>query len=77
MSRHSSSENEENLDKECVKEYVHHLLKEEKVDLVIIMVPGLYPSEVLKTLEKMNLGVDTAVLRDNKIEFMKKTVRGA
>lgn len=48
-------------------------LRKEKVDLVIVMVPGLYPSEVLKTLENMDLDVDTAVLRGNKIEFMKTT----
>ncbi len=46
-------------------------LKEKKVDLVIVMVPGLYPSEVLKSLKNMNLGIDTAMLRDNKIEFVK------
>ena len=46
-------------------------LKEEKVDLVIVMVPGLYPAEVLKTLNDMDLGVDIAVLGNNKIEFMK------
>ena len=45
-------------------------LREEGVDLVIVMVPGLYPSEVLKTLTQMNLGVDVAVLRENRIEFM-------
>ncbi len=44
-------------------------LKEKKVDIVIVMVPGLYSSEVLKTLNNMNLGIDTAVLKDNKIEF--------
>lgn len=43
-------------------------LKEDKVDLVIIMVPGLYPGEVLKTLKQMDVGVEIAVLRDNKIE---------
>jgi 2-polyprenyl-3-methyl-5-hydroxy-6-metoxy-1,4-benzoquinol methylase len=47
-------------------------LNEKKVDLIMVMVPGLYPSEVLKTLDKMNLGADTAILRDNKIEFIKK-----
>ena len=47
-------------------------LKDKKVDLVIVMVPGLYPGEVLKTLDKMNLSMDTAILRDNKIEFIKK-----
>jgi hypothetical protein len=45
--------------------------KENKVDLVIVMVPGLYPGEVLKTLNNMNLGIETATLRDNKIEFFK------
>jgi len=44
-------------------------LKKENVDLVIIMVPGLYPSEVKKTIMKMNIDVDLAVLRDNNIEF--------
>lgn len=45
-----------------------HLLKA-KVDLVIIMVPGLYPDEVYKTLKQMNLGIEIALLRDNKLEF--------
>jgi len=44
-------------------------LKEDPADLVIAMVPGLYPSEVIKTLEQMNTGARIAVLRDNKIEF--------
>lgn len=44
-------------------------LSEEKVDLVIVMVPGLYPSEVLNTLKEMNPGTEVAVLRENKIEF--------
>jgi 2-polyprenyl-3-methyl-5-hydroxy-6-metoxy-1,4-benzoquinol methylase len=47
-------------------------LKKDKVDLVMIMVPGLYPAEVMKTVKGMGLGVDIAVLRDNKIEFMGK-----
>ncbi|MDD5449034.1 MAG: class I SAM-dependent methyltransferase [Candidatus Omnitrophica bacterium] len=46
-------------------------LKERKVDLVIVMVPGLYPGEVLKTLMQMNAGVNIAVLQGNKIEFIK------
>ncbi len=45
-------------------------LKEENVDLVIVMVPGLYPGEVLKTLEQMNLSLDVAVLRGNQVEFI-------
>ncbi|MFA5149953.1 MAG: methyltransferase domain-containing protein [Candidatus Omnitrophota bacterium] len=47
-------------------------LKKEKVDLVIIMVPGLYPNEVLKTLLQMNIGADIAVLGENKIKFIKR-----
>ncbi len=43
-------------------------LKEKRVNLVMVMVPGLYSSEVLKSLNNMNLGIDIAVLRDNKIE---------
>ena len=45
-------------------------LKENKVDLVIVMVPGLYPSEVFKTMKEMDIGVEVAALRDNKIEFI-------
>lgn len=45
-------------------------LKENKVDLVIVMVPGLYPSEVLKRLGQMDIRSEIAVLRDNKIEFI-------
>lgn len=45
-------------------------LKEEYVDLVIVMVPGLYPGEVLKTLKQMDIGVDIAMLRGNQIQFM-------
>lgn len=47
-------------------------LRENKVDLVIVMLPGIYPDEVCKTLDTMNLDVDKAILKDNKIEFMKR-----
>ena len=50
-------------------------LNEEKVDLVIVMVPGLYPGEVLKTLAKMNFGADIALLHDNKIKFIKGGIK--
>lgn len=50
-------------------------LKEVKVDLLIVMVPGLYPGEVLKLLDNMNLNIDTAVLSGNKIEFIKKNIK--
>ena len=46
-----------------------HLLQE-SVDLVIVMVPGLYPDEVLKTIKKMKVQFDVAVLRNNKVEFI-------
>ncbi len=44
-------------------------LKQEKVDVVLVMVPGLYPDEVVRQLKGMDVGVDIAVLRDNKIQF--------
>lgn len=46
-------------------------LKKKKVDLVIVMVPGLYPSEILKTLTRMDVDAEVAVLRENKIKFVK------
>jgi len=45
-------------------------LKKESVDLVIVMVPGLYPDEVLKTIKKMKIKADVAALRDNQVEFI-------
>ena len=51
-------------------------LKKEKVGLVIVMVPGLYPGEVLQTLTQMNIDADIAVLRRNKIEFIQNQQRG-
>lgn len=44
--------------------------KKEKVDLIIVMVPGIYPDEVLKTITKMKLAAKVAALRGNKIEFI-------
>jgi len=46
-------------------------LREKEVDLVIVMLPGLYTDEVLKTLKQMNMGCDIAVLRGNKVEFIR------
>ena len=37
----------------------------------MVMVPGLYPGEVLKSLEQIYPGADVALLRDNKIEMVK------
>lgn len=51
-------------------------LEESHVDLVIVMVPGLYPGEVLRTLEEMDVDMDVAVLRGNKVEFIKDTPQG-
>lgn len=45
-------------------------LKKKKVDLVIVMVPGLYPGEVLKKLKEMDIGAKIAMLCGNKIEFI-------
>jgi 2-polyprenyl-3-methyl-5-hydroxy-6-metoxy-1,4-benzoquinol methylase len=44
-------------------------LRDMPVDLLIIMVPGIYPDEVKKTVLSMNLNMDIAMLKDNKIVF--------
>ncbi len=41
-----------------------------KIDLLIIMVPGIYPDEVIKNVKKMNIDIELAKLKDNKIEFI-------
>ncbi|MDD5698415.1 MAG: class I SAM-dependent methyltransferase [Victivallaceae bacterium] len=48
------------------------MLYKEKADLVIIMVPGIYPDEVYKSVMNMNLGVDLAMLKDNRIKHLIK-----
>jgi len=45
-------------------------LKADRVDLVLVMVPGLYPREVTETLARMDVGAEVAVLRGNKVEFL-------
>ena len=45
-------------------------LKKEKIDLIIVMVPGIYPDEVIKAVKKMGIVSDLAKLKDNKIEFI-------
>ena len=45
-------------------------LKESKVDLLIVMVPGIYPDEVIKTVRQMQIDTKLAKLKDNKIEFI-------
>jgi 2-polyprenyl-3-methyl-5-hydroxy-6-metoxy-1,4-benzoquinol methylase len=50
------------------KKIVHpNFLKGNKVDLLIIMVPGIYPDEVAKYVLNMKLGIDIIKLKDNKI----------
>ena len=44
------------------------ILKKNEIDLLIVMVPGIYPDEVIKTAKNMNLKADIAKLRDNKIK---------
>lgn len=46
-----------------------HLLKKE-LDLVIVMVPGIYPEEVLKKIKEMNINSKIAILAENKIKFI-------
>ena len=46
------------------------ILKKNEIDLLIVMVPGIYPDEVIKTAKNMNIKADIAKLRDNKIEFV-------
>jgi hypothetical protein len=50
------------------KKIVHpNFLKDNKVDLLIIMVPGIYPDEVVKYVLNMKLEIDIIKLKDNKI----------
>ena len=41
-----------------------------KVDLLIIMLPGIYPDEVIKKVKQMKIHTELAKLKDNKIEFI-------
>lgn len=45
-------------------------LRKNKVDLLIVMVPGIYPDEVIKSVKKMKLHTKLAKLKDNKIQFI-------
>ncbi|MBF0436863.1 MAG: methyltransferase domain-containing protein [Magnetococcales bacterium] len=40
------------------------------VGLVLVMVPGIYPAEVLNTIQTMKLDLDVAILRGNRIDFI-------
>lgn len=46
------------------------VLYEKNIDLLIIMLPGIYPDEVIKNVISMNLNIEIAKLKDNKIEFI-------
>ncbi len=41
-----------------------------KIDLLMIMLPGIYPDEVIKSVKKLNLNIDLAKLKDNRISFI-------
>ena len=45
-------------------------MKKSKVDLIIIMVPGIYPDEVIKSVKDMNINIEIAKLKDNQIQFI-------
>ncbi len=45
-------------------------LLKDKIDLLIVMVPGIYPDEVIKNVKSMNVNINLAKLKDNKIEFI-------
>ena len=47
-------------------------LLEGEIDLIMIMVPGLYPDEVLQTVREMEIDIDVAILRGNQIDFIAK-----
>ncbi len=47
-------------------------LVQKPVDLIIVMVPGIYPGEVLSSIEELNLSADIAVLKDNEIEILSR-----
>ena len=46
------------------------ILTKDKIDLLIIMVPGIYPDEVIKNVKNMNIDISLAKLKDNMIEFI-------
>jgi 2-polyprenyl-3-methyl-5-hydroxy-6-metoxy-1,4-benzoquinol methylase len=40
------------------------------VDLILVMVPGIYPDEVVSTIEQMGIGSDVAVLRNHEVQML-------
>ena len=45
-------------------------LVSDPVDLVIVMVPGIYPDEVVNAIDNMNINVNVAIHRGNDLEMM-------
>jgi SAM-dependent methyltransferase len=50
-------------------------LRSHPVDCLLIMVPGRYPEEVLKSVRAMGLPMEVAMLRENRIEFVEERQR--
>jgi hypothetical protein len=46
-------------------------LQHNAVDALLIMLPGAYSSEVIATVQRMNLKMEVAVLRDNQLSMLK------
>ena len=46
-------------------------LQHNPVDALMIMLPGVYASEVVTTVKGMNLNMELAVLRDNQLSMFK------
>lgn len=46
------------------------ILYKKNIDLLIVMLPGIYPDEVIKKVVGMKLNIKVAKLKDNKIEFI-------
>lgn len=46
------------------------VLKKNEIDLLLIMVPGIYPNEVVEKVKSMKISADIAKLTNNKIEFI-------
>ncbi len=46
-------------------------LQHNGVDALLIMLPGAYSSEVIATVQRMNLKMEVAVLRDNQLSMLK------
>ena len=46
-------------------------LQHNAVDALLIMLPGAYSSEVIATVQRMNLEMEVAILRDNQLSTLK------